>query len=146
MWDKMKVRIKTYDWKKLNYETSGAVAFDVRAMQDYEIKPWEVVLVDTGTVVEIPKWYWLILTARSSTFKNYWLMLVNWVWVIDQDYRGDSDTLKYNYYNITQKTSIIKKGDRIWAAMFVRIDTPEFEVVDKMWNKDRWWFWTTWLK
>jgi len=142
----MKIRVKTADWKWVNYETSWAVAFDVRAIQDYEIKPWEIVLIDTGTSLEIPEWYGLVLAARSSTFKNYWLMLVNWIWIIDQDYRWNKDTLKYNYYNISKKTSVVKKWDRIWQAMLVKVLKPKFEFVDDMNNADRWWFWTTWIK
>jgi len=144
--DNITVKIKTPDWKSLNYETPGAVAFDVKAIKDYTIDPWETALVDTGTSIEIPEGYWLILAARSGTFKNYGLMLINWMWIIDQDYRWDSDTLKYNYYNISKKTSIIKTWDRIGQAMLVKVLKPNFEIVEKMWNKDRGWFWTTWVK
>lgn len=115
-------------------------------MQDYEIKPWEVVLVDTWTVVEIPEGYGLVLASRSWTYKHYGLMLVNWIWIIDQDYKWDTDTLKYNYYNISKETSIIKKWDRIWQAMLVKVLKPEFEVVESMNNEARGWFWTTWVK
>ena len=144
--DNIKVKIKTPDWKSLNYETSWAVAVDVRAIKDYEIKPWETILVDTGTVMEIPEGYGLILAARSSTFKNYGLMLINWIWIIDQDYRWNTDTLKYNYYNISKKTSIIKAWDRIGQAMLVKVLKPKFEIVDEINNTARWWFWTTWVK
>jgi len=144
--DNINVKIKTPDWKSLNYETSWAVAVDVRAIKDYTIEPWETILVDTGTVMEIPEGYGLVLAARSSTFKNYWLMLINWIWIIDQDYRWNTDTLKYNYYNISKKTSIIKAWDRIGQAMLVKVLKPKFKVVDKMNNTARWWFWTTWVK
>ncbi|MCT4617557.1 MAG: dUTP diphosphatase [Candidatus Gracilibacteria bacterium] len=144
--EKLKVRIKTYDGKKLNYETSGAVAFDVKAKQDYEIEPGETKLVDTGTSIEIPEGYGLILASRSGTFKNYGLMLINGIGIIDQDYRGNSDTLKYNYYNISKKTSVIKKGDRIGQAMLVKVLKPEFEVVSDMKNESRGGFGTTGIK
>lgn len=143
----MKVRIKTPDWQPLKYETSWACWFDFKCVEDLTFAPWEFKLVETWVVVEIPKWYFLQLVPRSSTFKKHWLIQVNWAWLVDQDYCGDTDTLKYPYLNISQTEQKIEAGTRIWQWIFIPCMIADFEVVETMWeNKDRWWFWTTWLK
>jgi len=141
----MKVRIKTYDWEKLFYETEKACWFDFRASEDITIKPGEFALVETWTVIEVPDGYALQIQPRSSTFKKLWLIQTNSVWLIDWDYCWDNDTIKFPYYNLSNKEVHIKKGDRIWQGVFIKIWKADFEVVDSMNNKDRWWFWTTWL-
>lgn len=143
----MKVRIKTLDSKPLCYETSGAVAFDFKCTQDYTFQPGEFHLVETGTVVEIPKGYMLQIQPRSSTFKKHGLMQVNSVWIIDQDYCGDTDTIKFAYMNMSQEIQTIEAWTRIWQGVFVKIEKAEFEVVESMWdNAARWGFGTTWIK
>ncbi len=141
----MKVKIKTFDNKPLFYETSWACWFDFKCSQEITISPKEFKLVETWTVVEVPLWYMLLTLPRSSTFKKYWLMQVNSWWVIDCDYCWDNDTIKFPFINMSDKPVTLQVGERIWQWVFVKIETPEFELVEKMWNKDRWWFWTTWI-
>jgi len=142
----MKVKIKSNDWKTLNYETSWACAFDFKASGDYTFEIWEYKLIETGVVVEVPKWYVLQIQPRSSTFKKHWLMQVNSVWIIDQDYCWENDTIKFAYINMSWKKQVIEDWTRIGQWMFVSIGIAEFEVVDSMNNKDRGGFWTTGIK
>ena len=142
----MKVRIKTHDSKPLFYETEGACAFDFRAKEDVIIAPWKVGLVDTWTAIEIPRWYAMVVLPRSSTFKNFGLIQVNWVGIIDNDYCWNNDTTLFQYLNMTDKEAKIEAWTRIGQGMFVKIWLAEFELVDDLENKDRWWFWTTWNK
>lgn len=142
----MKVRIKTYDWKPLFYETSWACAFDFKSKDEVVFEPGEFKLVDTWVVVETPKGCVLQIQPRSSTFKKHWLIQVNSVWIIDQDYCGDSDTIKFAYINMTKEKVVIEAETRIGQGMFVKIDIADFEVVESMNNSDRWGFGTTWIK
>ncbi len=142
----MKVRIKTFDWKSLSYETSQACGFDFRASEDSIIKAGEFWLIETWTVIEVPDWYALQIQPRSSTFKNFWLIQTNSVGLIDKDYCWDNDTIKFSYLNVSKKDSIIKAGERIWQGIFIKIWIANFEVVKVMWNNNRGWFWTTWNK
>lgn len=142
----MKVRIKTSDWKALNYETKWAVAFDFRCTEDLVFEPGEFKLIETWTVVEVPKWFYLQTQPRSSTFKKHGLMQTNSVWIIDQDYCWDTDTIKFPYINLSGKKQELEAGSRIWQWIFVRYEQAEFELVEKMDNNDRWGFWTTWVK
>ena len=142
----MKVRIKTFDQKILSYESSWACGFDFKSIEDVTIEPWEFKLIETGTVVEIPKWYMMQIQARSSTFKKYWIMMVNWVWLIDNDYCWDNDTVKFSYINMRKESVTIEAWTRIWQWVFINVWIAEFEVVDSMHNENRWWFGTTWHK
>ena len=142
----MKVRIKTSDWNPLFYETAGACGFDFKCVWDYTFEPWEFKLVETGTVVEVPEWYVLQICPRSSTFKKHWLIQVNSVGIIDSDYSGDNDTIKFAYMNISKETQKIENGTRIGQWVLMPILKAEFEVVETMGNSDRWGFWTTGIK
>ncbi len=139
----MKVRIKTSHQKDIAYKTEGACAFDFRSSEDVTFAPKEWKLIETGTVVETPKGYMLMIAPRSSTFKNYGLMMVNSVGIIDQDYSGDNDTIKFAYINMRDEPVKIKAGERIGQGMFVKIEKPEIEIVESMNNADRGGFGTT---
>ncbi len=140
----MKVKIKTPDWQPLKYETEWAVWFDFKTIHDITFQPQEFKLIETWVVIQIPLWYMLQIQPRSSTFKKHWLVQVNSVWIIDQDYCWDNDTIKFAYINISDQKQFIPANTRIWQWVFVRIEKPEFEVVEKIEEKSRWWFWSTW--
>jgi len=145
----IEVKIKTTDNIALNYETEWACAFDFKASEDVEIAPWQAGMIETGTVIEVPKGCMLMLAPRSSTYKklgSWWLILVNSVWIIDNDYCWDTDSVKFVYLNTGKETCFIKKWDRIWQGVFVQIKKANFKYVEKMNNKDRGGFGTTWLK
>ena len=86
-----------------------------------------------------------MLAPRSSTFKKLWLLLVNSVWIIDNDYCWTNDTIKFMYLNLTNGTVIVKKWDRIWQWVFVKMEKADFDYVEKLDWKDRCWYWTTWI-
>ena len=139
----MKVRIKTFHWEALNYETPGACAFDFKCSEEITINPWEYALVETWTVVETPEGYVLLTAPRSSTFKKFGLIQVNSCWIIDQDYCWDNDTIKFPFLNMRKESVTLNVWERIGQWMFVKIEKPEIEVVESMWNTDRWSFGTT---
>jgi dUTP pyrophosphatase len=123
------------------------VAFDFRCVEDLVFKPGEYKLVETWLVVEVPEWYYLQTSPRSSTFKKHWLMQTNSVWIIDRDYCWDNDTIKFPYINLSWKKQIIEEGTRIGQGVFLRYNRAEFEVVETMWdNKNRGGFWSTGVK
>lgn len=142
----MQVRIKTSHATPPEYKTPGACAFDFQASEEVTFAPGEWRLVDTGTVVQTPVGYVLLTAPRSGTFKNYGLMQVNSVGIIDQDYCGNTDTVKFPYMNMRKESVTITKGERIGQGMFVKIEKPTFEVVEEMGTQDRGGFGTTGLK
>jgi len=63
--------------------------------------------------------------------------------IIDPDFSGNNDEIKVAYYNFTDKTVSIEKGERIAQALFVPIARFEWTEVDEMPNKTRGGFGTT---
>jgi dUTP pyrophosphatase len=59
-------------------------------------------------------------------------MQVNGVGIIDNDYCGEDDTLKFGYINMTKETQFVEKGTRIGQGVFVKVGIAEFDVVEKM--------------
>lgn len=142
----MKVRIKNSSGKVLEYKTPGACAFDFEAAETVTFEPGEWKLVDTGTVIETPEGHVLQTQPRSGTFKNLGLMQVNSVGIIDQDYSGDNDTIKFPFINMRKEPVTIQKGDRIGQGMFVKIEKPEFVLVENMGGADRGGFGSTGMR
>jgi dUTP pyrophosphatase len=125
----MKVKIKLID-KSLplpQYQTSGAVAFDLYARQDLIILPNEVARIPTNLIIAVPAGHMLYLRDRSSTAKKKGLMVT--AGVIDQDFHGPEDELLFQVYNFTKQQVVIKKGERIGQGVFVKIDQAEWEEV-----------------
>ena len=135
----MNVRIKRID-KSLElplYHTSGAVGFDLIARESVEIPPRQLGLIPNNIVVEIPKGYMLLLASRSSTAKKKGLMPANGVGIIDQDYCGEEDELKTLFYNYTDETIHVERGERLSQCVFVKIEVSEWEEVESMQSTSR---------
>lgn len=105
----MQVRIKTSHPTAPEYKTPGACAFDFQASETVTFAPGEWKMIDTGTVVQTPAGFVLLTAPRSGTFKNYGLMQVNSVGIIDQDYCGNTDTVKFPYINMRKESVTIEK-------------------------------------
>ena len=107
-----------------DYQTKGAVAFDLYSREDKTIKPGEIALLPTNLIVKIPSGYFLMIASRSSLPIKKRLMLVNGVGIIDQDYCGPEDEIKIQMMNISKKKVKIEKGERIAQALLVKIARP----------------------
>jgi len=133
----MRVKIKRID-KNLplpKYETEGSVAFDCVARETVEIPPRAVGRVPLNIVVEIPAGFMLMLKDRSGTMKKKGL--ISSLGFIDQDYCGENDEIMKQFYNPQDAPVVIERGERLAQASFVRIETAEWEEVEKMEKKNR---------
>lgn len=132
---------------ELKYETPGACAFDLKSNWYYMIWAWKMVTVDTWVVIQVPEGYMLQVSARSSTFKktDNGLILVNSIWVIDQDYHGPEDTIKLQFLNLWDKTVNLLPEQRIAQWVFVKIEKAEFHYCEKIKEENRWWIGSTWI-
>jgi len=141
----MQVKIKRID-KTLplpEYQTSGAVAFDIYARIDTEVQPKTVARIPTNLIIAIPKGYMLSVVTRSSTPVKKGLSCPHGMGVIDQDFCGEQDELLYQVYNFTEETVKIERGERVGQAMFLRVDQMQWEEVETMDEKSRGGFGTT---
>lgn len=133
----MKVSIKRVD-KSLplpDYQSPGAVAFDLYSRIDTVIKPKTLERLPTNVIIAIPDGYMLEIKDRSSTLKKKGLLVSTGY--IDNDYCGEEDEILLQVYNITENDVVIEKGERIGQGVFIKVDKSEWEEVDEMSNKSR---------
>lgn len=135
----MNVKIKRLD-KTLplpEYHTPGSVAFDFSASQDTLIPAKGIEKIPTGLIIETPQGYGLIIASRSSLAYKKGLILSNGIGIIDQDYCGETDEILISVYNLTDKEVKIEKGERIAQGLFMRLDTAEWQEVEKIKDQSR---------
>lgn len=133
----MKVKIKRID-KRLplpEYQTTGAVAFDLYSRLDTVVKPKTLERLPTNVIIAIPDGYMLEIKDRSSTLKKKGLLVSTGY--IDNDYCGEADEILLQVYNITENDVVIERGERIGQGVFIKVDKSEWEEVDEMINKSR---------
>lgn len=133
----MKIKIKRVDntLPLPEYQTSGAVAFDLYSRIDTSIPARTLDRLPTNVIIEIPKGYMLQIKDRSSTMKKKGLLVTTGY--IDNDYHGELDEILLQVYNLTDSEVKIEKGERIGQGAFVRVDIAEWEEVDKMKEESR---------
>jgi len=139
----MKIKIKRID-KTLplpEYQTSGAVAFDLYSRVDAVISPKTLERLPTNVIIAIPKGYMLEIKDRSSTLKKKGLLVSTGF--IDNDYCGEEDEILLQVYNMIDEDVKIEKGERLGQGAFVRVDLAEWEEVENMEEKSRGGFGTT---
>lgn len=109
---------------------------DLRSAEDVTLKKGEVYYIPLGVAIELPKGYEALVAPRSSTPKNFFVIMANSIGVIDETFRGDNDQWCMPAYAI-QDTEI-KKGERVCQFRIIEHQPEiEFEVVDHLGNKDR---------
>jgi len=96
-------------------------------------------LIPANVIIEVPKFYMLMLCLRSSTPRKHGLIMPQGVGIIDNDYCGEEDEIKIQVYNITDTPVLVERGSRIAQGIFVRVDTPPqpWIEVDNMSEKSR---------
>ena len=145
---KMKIQIKYFSDKieKLDYiggEKSDWI--DLRAAKDVELKAGEFKLIPLGIAMKLPKGYEAHVVPRSSTFKNFGIIQVNSMGVIDGTYCGDNDQWHFPAYAL--RDTKISINDRICHFRIMENQPNlEFEEVAKLDEKDRGGFGTTGVK
>lgn len=133
-----KTKIKRFDksFPLPAYKTSGAAAADVYSREDTTIEPFSIGYIPLNIAIELPKGYCLLLLPRSSTHK-LGIMSANSVGVLDEDFNGDNDELRFVAYNFTNNAVTIEKGTRLAQILPFPTEQLQFEEVDSLENDDR---------
>lgn len=109
---------------------------DLRAAEDVTLEKGRLYYIPLGVAIELPKGYEALVAPRSSTPRNFFILMANSIGVIDETFRGDNDQWCMPAYAI-QDTEI-KKGERICQFRIIEHQPEiEFEVVDHLGNEDR---------
>ena len=108
-----KILIKYHSDKidKLTYIDGKSDWIDLRAAEEVEFKAGEFKMVNLGISMKLPEGYEAHIAPRSSTFKNYGLLQVNSVGVVDNTYCGDEDIWRWPVY--ATRDTVIHVNDRV---------------------------------
>lgn len=110
--------------------------FDLRSAEDVTMLKGDFRMISLGVCMELLPGYEAIVAPRSSTFKNFGIMLTNGIGIIDSEYCGDNDI--WHFPAIAVRNTIIHKGDRICQFRVIRQQPlVEFDVVEHLGNADR---------
>lgn len=110
--------------------TKNSAGYDFFALQDYIIKPNEIIKIPLGVKVYMQYDEVLFLVVRSSIGFKYNVRLTNQVGVIDSDYYNNPDNEGHMWLclqNEGKDDFIIKKGDKILQGIFVKYLTIDKE-------------------
>ena len=71
------------------YAYEGDAGVDLRAAEDFSLKPFERKLVPTGIAIALPRGYAGFVMPRSGLAVKHGISIVNTPGLIDSDYRGE---------------------------------------------------------
>lgn len=87
----IKIKYFTDKIEKLRYIDGKSDWIDLRAAADMTLKQGEFALIPLGVAMQLPAGCEAHVVPRSSTFKNFGIIQVNSMGVIDASYSGDND-------------------------------------------------------
>lgn len=111
---------------------------DLRAAEDVFIPVGEFKLISLGIAMKLPEGYEAHVVPRSSTFKNFGIIMTNSVGIIDNSYSGTNDIWKFPAYCLEATAysesagkygkhgTYINKNDRICQFRIVK-KQPDIE-------------------
>ncbi|MBU1202923.1 dUTP diphosphatase [Patescibacteria group bacterium] len=105
----------------------GDAAMDFYSYRDYEIKPGERIIVETGIAIAIPDGYWGNVRDRGGLPAKHGIHTMGGVF--DSNFRGEVQIIMIN---LGQETYKIAKGHRICQMIIERHETVELEEVDEL--------------
>ena len=91
MSNEVKIKYFTDKIEKLRYIDGKSDWIDLRAAEDMTLKQGEFALIPLGVAMQLPAGCEAHVVPRSSTFKNFGIIQVNSMGVIDASYSGDND-------------------------------------------------------
>lgn len=131
------IKIKYFDKEidKIEKINKGDL-IDLRAAETVEMKKGDFKLIKLGVGMKLPDGYKANMYPRSSTYKNFGIILANSVGQIDNSYSGDSDEWKFPA--IALRDTVIHKNDRICQFEIQKIQPEiEFEEVEHLDEESR---------
>lgn len=122
--------------KKLEYIDGKSDWIDLRSAESVTIKKGEFRMIDLGVSMQLPKGYEAVIVPRSSTFKNFGLIQINHMGVIDESYCGSGDVWKMPV--IAVRDTQVQVNDRICQFRIQR-HQPRivFEETEALGGEDR---------
>lgn len=109
---------------------------DLATAEEETFYPGKFKIISLGVSMELPAGYYAEVVPRSSTFKNWGILMTNSIGIIDNDYCGDDDIWGFPAYATCNIT--IPKGTRIAQFRLVKKGEPiEWDDVESLGNENR---------
>ena len=126
-------KIKVGDW------------IDLRCAEDITLEVGEYKMIPLGVAMQLPEGYEAIVAPRSSTFKNYGIIMTNSIGIIDETYCGDNDIwhfpalcMQARSFENGKHVTKIPKGERICQFRIIEHQPKTvFLEVKELGNTDR---------
>lgn len=112
---------------KLTYIDGKSDWIDLRAAEEIEFKAGDFKLINLGVSMKLPEGYEAHIAPRSSTFKNYGLLQVNSVGVVDNSYSSDEDIWRMPVW--ATRDTVVHVNDRICQFRIVK-NQPKIEFME----------------
>ena len=141
----LQIRYLTKDAEPLTYVEGKSDWIDLRAAREIHFEKGQFQLIPLGIAVKLPAGYEAHVAPRSSTFKNFGLLQVNGVGVVDGSYCGDND--EWFVPMLATREVTVHKGDRICQFRIMKNQPPlEFRAVEHLEGEDRGGFGSTGIR
>ena len=82
-------------------------------------------VISLGVSIELPDKYEAIIAARSSTFKNWGIIIPNGIGIIDNSYNGNDDV--WHFLAFATRDVVIPAGTRLCQFRILR-NQPSIEI------------------
>ena len=119
------------------FSTAGSADLDLRTniKEKKILQPDETFLFTTGFSIHIKdSKYAALILPRSGLGHKYGIVLGNLVGLIDSDYQGE---LMISCWNRGKESYSIEPMERIAQMVFIKVEHPEFEIVEEFQNTER---------
>lgn len=132
----IKIVYKSDKIDELQYIDGKSDWIDLRCAEDVKMKAGEFKVIKLGVAMQLPKGYEAHIVPRSSTFKNFGIILANQYGVIDETYCGNED--EWRFPAIAMRDTEIHVNDRI-AQFRIERHQPkiQFERVERLDGENR---------
>ena len=109
---------------------------DLRAAEDKEMKAGDWGFLRLGVGMILPEGYEAHIAPRSSTFKNYGILVPTSPGIVDNSFCGEED--EWRLPILAMRDTVIRKNDRVCQFRIVEKQPEfEFEVVEHLKDESR---------
>ena len=134
--EEISIKYLNEDAEELCYIDGKSDWIDLRAAETVQLEVGELQLINLGVAMQLPTGYEAIVAPRSSTLKNFGVLMANSIGIVDESYCGDEDW--WRFPALAVRDTVIHKGDRICQFRIIK-HQPEisFNKVDHLASENR---------
>ena len=122
--------------ERLAYIGGKSDWIDLRAAEEVHLRSGEFRYISLGISVRLPEGYELWIAPRSSTFKNFGILMPNSPGIVDESYSSDEDILMMPA--LAMWDTVIRVNDRIaQCRLMPHQPAVRFETVESLGHQAR---------